>query len=179
MSEATNVAARALQSVQSMTQVLEEFREVLGHFDDAMLTTRAADGSLHGRPMTIARAETNGDLWFVTRDDSGKVDEVLADPRVAAVMEGDGRFLSVSGRAEVVRDPRLVEDLWRDHWKAWFPKGQDDPALALLHLKAEEAEYWDNHGMKGLKYLLQSARARLEGEPMDAGDRTQHAKVRL
>ena len=27
--------------------------------------------------------------------------------------------------------------------KAWFPKGEDDPEIALIRVTAEKAEYWD------------------------------------
>lgn len=36
--------------------------------------------------------------------------------------------------------------LWQKPLKTWFPKGLDDPDLALLKVEVEHAEYWDQNG---------------------------------
>jgi general stress protein 26 len=153
-----------------MTNRKQEFDEILGHFDTAMLITRAQDGALRGRPMAIAGKEPNGDLWFAAQVDSPKIDELLGENQVCATMQASSRFLNVSGRAEIVRDRQRIERMWKPAWKAWFPNGKDDPKLVLVRLVASEAEYWDQHGVKGLSYLIQGAKA-----PTDE----QHAKLQL
>ena len=50
---------------------------------------------------------------------------------------------SGSGTGTLVRDKKMAEELWNPMYKAWFPKGLDDPQLALLRVDVEEAEYWD------------------------------------
>lgn len=37
----------------------------------------------------------------------------------------------------------LMKEFWRDLLKTWFPRGTDDPELALLRIPISKAEYWD------------------------------------
>ena len=41
-------------------------------------------------------------------------------------------------------------------FKAWFPGGEDDPAIAVLKVSVTEAQYWEASSSKlvvGIKYL--------------------------
>lgn len=162
-----------------MTDVRQEFGDVLKHFETAMLVTKASGAAFRARPMAIAGREPNGDLWFVTSSDSPKVEELEKEAQVCATLQSSTRFLSVSGRAVIVKDRQRIGQLWKPSWKVWFPKGKDDPSLVLVRLVASEAEYWDEHGGKGLSYLLEGARALLRGEKPSTGDAKQHAKLSL
>jgi general stress protein 26 len=153
-------------------------REVIADFDTAMLVTRSPDGELRGRPMALAQpGEGDATLYFPTSLDSPKVDEVRADPRVSVTMQDKRRFVSVSGQAEVTRERPLIDALWNDSWKIWFPDGKDDATLCLLAVTPTAAEYWDNRGAKGLGYLFESAKALFEKRrPHDDND-AHNAKV--
>lgn len=148
----------------------EQFQSHLDGFDNAMLVTRAADGQLRSRPMALATAEPSSNLWFVTSNDSGKVDEIEANPEVCVTMQGGGKFLSLSGRATFSRDRTKIEELWNEAWKVWFPEGKNDPSLILIHVAATEGEYWDNSGISGLKYMFEAGKAYLAGERPEIGD---------
>ena len=52
-------------------------------------------------------------------------------------------YLSVSGTAELVHDKKKMQALWSPWLKPWFPKGPDDPELALLKVGIIAVEYWD------------------------------------
>lgn len=145
----------------------QSFRDVLEHFDNAMLVTRASDGTLRGRPMAIARSEGDGTLWFFTSIDTGKVDEILSDAHCAAVMQGSLRYLSLSGRAELVHDRKRIDDLWQRSYGAWFKQGKDDPHLALIRFLPSEGEYWDSSGTNGLRYVFEVAKALARGGAVD------------
>lgn len=158
----------------------QHFREILRKFDQAMFVTQAGDGTLRARPMAIAECADDGHIWFITGEDTAKVDELKRDSRLLAVMQSTGKYLSLSGRGELSRDRAHIERLWKDAYKAWF-SGKDDPSIVLVQLRPEEAEYWDNSGTKGLKFALQYAAARVTGKELrgEAQDVDQHAKVRL
>jgi hypothetical protein len=64
------------------------------------------------------------------------VNVIYADP-------DEQRYASVSGMASVVRDRAKAKELWSPAVKAWFPKGVDDPNLALLRVRVQYAEYWE------------------------------------
>lgn len=56
-------------------------------FNYAMLITRNASDQLRGRPMRVAKADMEQNLWFVTTMDSTKVEELLRDPRACITMQ--------------------------------------------------------------------------------------------
>jgi general stress protein 26 len=152
---------------------------LLTHFDAAMLVTRSA-GGMRARPLSIARRQADGELYFSTAIDSPKVQELEADPHVNVVMQGRRRFISLSGTAHVVRDRALIARLWRSSWKVWFPKGKDDPSLCLLRIDPTEAAYWDMSGSAGVRYLFGMAKAYVTGKrPPSDEDQRHTARVRL
>lgn len=157
----------------------EDFLQVVREFDNAMLITRDSQGTLQGRPMVIAKLEPDGDLWFASDRDSGKVEEILARPQVCVTMAGGGNFAAITGLAEVVTDRGIIESLWSETWRVWFPQGPADSRIALIRIHADTGEYWSNSGTNRIKYLFDAAKAYLQGErPSDiAGN--QHAHVDL
>ena len=48
----------------------KKLAELMREFRFVMLTTAAADGSLHSRPMTMQDRDFDGDLWFFTSADA-------------------------------------------------------------------------------------------------------------
>ena len=116
----------------------------------AMLTTVGADGSLRSRPMIACRGEEGG-LWFFTHAGDAKVGEALTHPRVNVCYAdpGRGRYVSVCGTAELVGDRETMRRLWHEEARAWFPRGPEEPDLALLRVRVDHAEYWDGSGRGG------------------------------
>lgn len=126
---------------------LEKLRDLVKGIDFGMLTTVDEDGSLRSRPMsTNGDVEFDGDLWFFTYASSHKVDEIRHDRHVNVSFADPKRqtYVSMSGTGEVVRDRRKIEELWKPELKAWFPKGVDEPDIALLKVSVRKAEYWDS-----------------------------------
>jgi general stress protein 26 len=151
--------------------------DVVKDFEVAMLVTHAAD-SMHARPMAIARLDEGMGAYLVTSSSSIKIDEIRANPRAVLTFQSASKFASVRGEVAVLKDPQLVESLWKEAWKLWFPAGKSDPNIALLQFTAHEGEYWDNAGMQGLKYVYAAAKAYIAGEKPQS-DAEQHAQVRL
>ena len=123
-----------------------KLRKLLKGARVAMLTTVAPDGALRSRPMAALKQALEGDLWFFTRAAAPKTEEIRDNDHVnVSFADGkDNRYLSVSGRASVVRDAARIEELWSRRLRAWFPDGKKDPDLALLRVRVERAEYWDS-----------------------------------
>ncbi|BCL80135.1 pyridoxamine 5-phosphate oxidase family protein [Ktedonobacteria bacterium brp13] len=126
----------------------------------AMMTTADADGVLHSRPMVTQDPKdmkSDGYLWFLTYASASKVGEVEKNHHVnlAYAKSDDNLFVSVSGTAECVHDKARVKALWSPLYKTWFPNGPDDPAIALLRVHVEHAEYWNAPaGKMGLLYTI-------------------------
>ena len=120
--------------------------QLLKKLDIGMLTTRAADGALHGRPMSNnGDVEYDGDSWFFAFRDSRKVREIDADPRteLAFIDTPNGTWVNVEGTASVIRDdPERKRKLWQDDLKRWFADGPDDPNVVLIKLSARHIDAW-------------------------------------
>lgn len=157
----------------------ETFIELLSDFDHGMLVTRSPTGGLHSRPMALARSDGDGTVYFSTSIDSGKVDEIRHDPEVNVAFQDGGKYLSLTGRARVVDDRRLVDELWQPGWKIWFPEGKEDPELRILVVDARRGEYWDVGGAQRLAFAWQAAKALIQGEEMEQETAGSHAEVRL
>ena len=157
---------------------LEEFLKVLETFETAMLVTRR-DDELRSRPMAIAAARPDGRLFFITRADSGKLDEIAEHSNVNVSLQGSARFLSISGVAHTVRNRKLINELWSRMDSIWFSEGRDDPSAILLEVVPAYAEYWDRSGANAIRFTLAAAAGALRGEPPDPGQAGAHGKLRF
>lgn len=156
----------------------EHLYQLLEGFDTAMLVTRAADGHLHARPMAVADLHADADAYFVTSIDSPKVAEVYSDADVLLTFQSATQYAAVYGRVNVIRDRELVERLWKDAWKVWFPRGKSDPSIAILRFDADHGEFWNSAGMRGVRYAFEAAKAYVRGETPRT-DSDVHGRVRL
>ena len=137
----------------------------------AMLTTIHEDGSLRSRPMATQQVEFNGDLWFFTGLGTSKVHELREHQQVNVAYSNpdDNSYVSVSGTASIMRDRDKMRELWNPAYKAWFPKGLDDPDICLLKVEVQGAEYWDAANSK-LVQLAGFVKAVVTGTRYDAGE---------
>jgi general stress protein 26 len=145
----------------------------------AMLTTVDNEGRLHSRPMETQQSEFDGTLWFFTDSESEKVHELERDRHVnlSYAKPDDQRYVSVSGTASTVRDQAKMKELWSPLHKAWFPKGLDDPNIALLRVDVDRAEYWDAPSSAAVR-LFGFAKAVLTGKRYGE-EGVDHQKVNL
>jgi general stress protein 26 len=125
---------------EEQTERTEGIRKVVEGFQTAMLVSHAEDGALRARPMSLAKVDERGDVYFVTAIDSAKTDELSQDERAAVVMQSATQFVSLSGRADFLLDAALVQELWRETWRPWFPDGPEDPELCVLRVRCDDAE---------------------------------------
>ncbi|SEU35826.1 pyridoxamine 5'-phosphate oxidase family protein [Stigmatella erecta] len=155
--------------------VVAHLGELIQGIKVAMMTTVEEDGSLRSRPMWTQNRPFDGKLWFFTREHSAKVDEVEHDHHVSLAYSepSKSRFVSVSGRCQLVTDKAMAAQLWDPTLKAWFPDGLEDPELSLLCITVEKAEYWDTPNSRMVQ-LIGFVKATLTGDTYKPGD---HQKV--
>jgi len=127
------------ESIKKLGELIKDIRI-------AMFTTVHEDGVLHSRPMATQQVEFDGDLWFLTRLDSSKVDDVERHEHVNLSYASDNRYVSVIGSAAISNDRAKIKELWSPAYKVWFPEGLDDPQLRLIKVDVAGAEYWDTPG---------------------------------
>ena len=155
---------------------LEKLRELIKEIDFCMLTTIDERGDLHSRPMSSnGDIDVNGNLWFFTGAFSHKVSEIKDTPRVNVSFADpqNQHYVSVTGKARLVRDRAKIDELWRPEFQMWFPEGKDEPNMALLRVKAEKAEYWDSPSST-ISFALNFVSALVTGEEPDEGE---HKKI--
>lgn len=137
-----------------------------------MLVTVSPDGDLQSRPMTIQQVEDDGDVWFFLGAGSQQARAIEAEPRVNVAIGHTDWWLSVSGRARLTQDRATIEELWNSQVEAWFPGGRNDPDVALLHVEATSAEYWDSPGGGRVSSLFHFVKSRVTGTRMEGENAT-------
>jgi general stress protein 26 len=152
--------------------------DIIEGFDAAMLTTLDKRNGLRARPMAVAKLNRDGAVYFLTDAGSPKVGEIENNSKVTVTFQSGWQFATLSGKAEIIDNRSLIGRVWKDSYKTWFPKGQDDPNLKLIRVEPQEAEYWDNAGTQGVKYAVEAIRAFVSGERPNV-DPDQHAKVKM
>ena len=152
---------------------LEDLYALIDGIDIAMLTTRNADGELVSRAMDTQERAEGADLWFMTNADAHKLDEIAADPHcnVSYYRDRTREWVSVSGHATIVRERRIIRDLYKADWRAWLGDeggerdgGPDDPRIVLIFVEARSVVYSKNDRPAPL-VLFQIAKSMVSGEP--------------
>jgi len=158
----------------------QEKRDKLGNIINdsktAFMVSRTPEDTLHGRPMATAEVgEDFNKIWFASRRESGKIEELKADNRVflGYTNASGSEWASVNGRARIVDDRAKVQELWSPLWRNWF-SGPDDPELILIEVHPETAEYWDS-GSKAIA-MVKFAIAAVTGKHLNEGE---HERVNL
>ncbi|UDF03169.1 pyridoxamine 5'-phosphate oxidase family protein [Asticcacaulis sp. AND118] len=136
-----------------MTLSLQDIAKAMKDIDICLLTTTAAeDRGLRTRPMSNNRkVEYDGDSWFFANGDSSAVRDIGLNPEINLGFShmptlppplGHMVFLSVTGRAELIRDRAEMERHWDPDIEAWFKDGLDTPGLTLIKVRARHIHYW-------------------------------------
>jgi general stress protein 26 len=148
---------------------LDRVWEIMEDISVCMVTTHAG-GRMRSRPMHAIPDREENAVYFITDTRGAKDDEIAAAPDVCLAFAdiGDNTFLSITGTAETVRDPDKAEEFWSTEAQAWWPRGPRDPAVRLLRVEPEQAEYWDTRG-NSITVALRLMAARMTGRPPDLG----------
>ena len=137
-----------------MTKTLADISEAMRDVDFCILTSRAQDGSIGGRPMSNNREVAyEGTSWFFTYENHRSVSDMERDRSVGLSYQGSagllgvvgkpGIFIHVEGDASLVRDKARFEEHWRKELDRWFPQGIDTPGVVMIEVAARRIHYWD------------------------------------
>ncbi|MCR8645411.1 pyridoxamine 5'-phosphate oxidase family protein [Paenibacillus sp. N1-5-1-14] len=134
-------------------EAIEKVKELIKGIDIAMLTTVSEDG-LVSRPMKTQDVDSDGNLWFLTKKDTGKFHELVHNKQVNVAYVGNS-YVSIRGEAELVESSERVKELWNLAYEQLLETTYDDPNLVLIKVKTDTAEYWDSGNMfKMAKFLF-------------------------
>jgi general stress protein 26 len=144
----------------------------------AMLSTRGPDGKMRSRPMAVSDTAFDGHLYFLTGEGSGKVHDLERDKESVITFADSHKssYVALRGQASISTDREAIKAHWSEPARAWFPKGADDPDIALVTVKIDEAEYWDSPSGR-MVLIYGYAKAVLTGHPPEhVGE---HGKVAM
>jgi general stress protein 26 len=134
-----------------------------------MLTTHS-DGGLRARPVEPRPDRQAGLIWFITDLRSGKEHEIETEHDVGLVFidHAEKAYLSLTARAEVLRDHAKATEVWKSTDNLWWP-GPDDPNVCVLRVRPLTAELWDGPASRAVA-MYEFAKARLTGEKPNLGE---------
>jgi general stress protein 26 len=144
---------------------LPALRECVEKVRTAMLTSIDERGTLSSRPLTVQRVSASGDVYFVVGRDADWVSPSIDAANVAFV-DGPSTWISVAGRAELVDDRDLLDDLWDPVLDSYFPDGR--AGAVVVRVASDRWEYWT--APNRLRQLVEVARAQVGGDRPDLGD---------
>ena len=157
----------------SGSTTFETLHDLLNDFTFAMLVSeRYEDGGLNGRPMTLVDVDDDGEITFLTRVDTQKVDEVLRRPQVEVTFQSGMRFASIGGIARVERDEDALEAIWKPSYDTWIPEGPSDPRAAFIRVKPQHGQFWDYGAKNFFELAIDKAKAFFTDDEVDVTNRT-------
>ena len=133
-----------------MKSEIDKLYAMIEDLEVAMMTTRRPDGQLVSRAMANQKRAAGADLWFVTSEETHKIEELEEEPHVnlAYYKDRTREWISISGIATVTRDRDIIRELYAEDWGIWFPdEGDprhgtpDDPRFVLIGVDIYAASY--------------------------------------
>ncbi|MEO6328375.1 MAG: pyridoxamine 5'-phosphate oxidase family protein [Ginsengibacter sp.] len=120
------------------------------------------------RPMSLQQLDDDGNLWFLSANDSHKNFEIKTDSKVQLLFQGSdySDFLNLYGTATISEDKEKIKELWKPILKTWFTEGVDDPGISVIKVVPEEGYYWDTKHNMAIGLIKRVAGA-IVGKTMD------------
>ncbi len=150
-----------------------EQKDILKHLKKAktlMLTTDSDEG-LRARPMSLVQDFYDGELYFFTNADSRKVEEIEDEHKVcvSGTNASDKAYFSLTGRATLTRDEKLIDKFWNPVVASWFPEGKEDRSCALLKVRVESVDVWESES-NPLFFWYEVFKAKIVDKMPDVGE---------
>ncbi len=146
-----------IESVSDVQQRLEGERT-------AIVTTIDERGSLSSRPVTVQRIDDSGDVWFLVDRDADWVVPADGAPANVSVVDKGSTWVSFAGRATLIHDQAILDDLCDPVSDVFF----DDGATAVaLRVVTDRIEWWTAPGR--ISQAVQIAKAKVTGDEPDLG----------
>ncbi len=143
-------------------EALKKMKEIVEKTQSCFFCTAVKTGSpMAVRPMSVQKIDDEGNLWFLSANDSHKNAEIKQDDHVHLLFQESHHsgFLNIYGEAFTSEDKEKIKELWEPILKTWFTEGVDDPRISVIKVVPTEAYYWDNKHGNAIAFLKQAASA--------------------
>ena len=137
-------------------EAVDKLRELIDKTKTCFFDTGTASGESSGvRPMSVQQVDDEGNLWFLSANDSHKNEEIAADRTVKLFFQGSAHsdFMFITGKAVIEHDRNKIDELWEPIMKTWFTEGKDDPRISVIKFIPEDGYYWDTKHGKAIAFL--------------------------
>jgi general stress protein 26 len=130
---------------------IKKVARMMRNLDFCMMTTHAAEGDgLRARPMSNnGEVEFDGDVWFFSEASSRKIEDIESEPEVHLAYSDIENFvfISMGGKASIVRDTEKKRELWIKELERWFENGPESDDVVLIKVTPSKVAYWgDDEG---------------------------------
>ena len=153
----------------SRKQAVEKMRTLVNSAQSCFFCTNLkSDVQFATRPMAVQTVDDEGNLWFLSSNDSHKNEELKNNDAVQLLFQGDPHtdFMSVFGHATISKDQEKIEELWNPFLKTWFTEGKNDPRITVIKVTPADGYYWDTKHGKFVGFAKMAIGAAL-GKTMD------------
>ncbi|MBA3696338.1 MAG: pyridoxamine 5'-phosphate oxidase family protein [Methylotenera sp.] len=137
---------------------IDKIKQIVNKHKTCFFCTSISSGS-HTRPMSVQQVDNEGNLWFLSAEDSHKNLEVAEDSTVKLYFQGSehSEFLQLDGVATISRDKEKIKELWEFVIRTWFTEGIDDPRITVIKVDPTAGYYWNtkhNSAIAGIKMFF-------------------------
>lgn len=130
---------------------MRKVAELVKGINVCMLSASAC-GRLISHPMNPLELDARGDFWFFSSYRAAtQID--LSFINIGFSDEDRSIFISLSGRAELLREQARIDRLWTPAVKPWFQLGSTDPDLTLMKFTTQTAAYWDRKSSRMVRLI--------------------------
>lgn len=122
----------------------EKFESLVNNIKVCMMVTNLSGRPLSAVPMSTKKVDENGNVWFLTANDSDHIFDLKNDSACQLLFsDSKSKFLSVYGKAKIIPDQKIVQELYSGVDNAYFD-GKEDPRLVTVKFIPEQAAYWSS-----------------------------------
>ena len=151
-------------------EAIDKLKSLIDGNKIAIFCTELTKLPIQSRPMAVQEVDDEGNLWFISSENSNKNCEIKKDDDVQLFFSNsaNSQFLSFYGHATIYTDPEKIEEIWNPVAKAWFEDGKEDQDISVIKVSPKDVYYWDTKDGKIIS-IFKMAGAALLGTKPDIG----------
>ena len=114
--------------------LLESAGKIISQAKYTTFITLDAEGLPVARIMDPILPNENMEIWMGTNPQSRKVSHIRANP-VCVIHYFDPTnpgYVSIRGNAEIINDPVIKQDIWKEEWAEFYSKDKSDLLLIKI-----------------------------------------------
>jgi general stress protein 26 len=126
----------------SVENWLAAARATMESAEYCFLITLGESGGANARLMQPFKPEEDLTIWFGASPRSRKVRELGQDDRATVAYQNtaQGAYVTLRGRAQIVRDVALRKQYWRRRWSRFWPDGPEGHDYVLIRFVPSRVE---------------------------------------